>query len=345
MKFPSGHQKNKIQQKGKNLLFFKLSNTVQYKSFEEKNEILKAKMLQLQTTASNQMLQSLIIMPVQRVPRYTLFFANYAKFNKNERIKDLVERTLSLIKEKTAQMNAAIADHDNMETLREISRQILNAPDDLIIPTRKLIKDGNLVKLCRKDDKPRKIYLFNDSLLYASFIGDSKEDSKTMFNAKIYALKGCICNAKSTNQLEMLTNQKSFILDCASQQDRDEWLNLINQQIDKLKDNVMQKSLVKAAPIWDQDHANPNCILCNDKFTFLNRRHHCRLCGKVICGKCSYGKWILKNINESAKQRLCDVCMVGFDKEWETNPSVGKIMGNWAQTVNPIIPSDESSDE
>ncbi len=37
--------------------------------------------------------------------------------------------------------------------------------------------------------------------------------------------------------------------------------------------------------VWDLDTI-PNCRSCNCTFTFLTRRHHCRLCGKIFCANC-----------------------------------------------------------
>lgn len=34
-------------------------------------------------------------------------------------------------------------------------------------------------------------------------------------------------------------------------------------------------------PAWVPDSEAPNCMKCNQKFTFTKRRHHCRACGKV----------------------------------------------------------------
>lgn len=40
-------------------------------------------------------------------------------------------------------------------------------------------------------------------------------------------------------------------------------------------------------PSWQRDSRAPECGLCAVPFTFLNRRHHCRHCGQVVCGVCS----------------------------------------------------------
>jgi hypothetical protein len=42
-----------------------------------------------------------------------------------------------------------------------------------------------------------------------------------------------------------------------------------------------------AAPrAWMKDEDAPNCCVCNVAFSFFRRRHHCRICLRVICGDC-----------------------------------------------------------
>ncbi|OEU06200.1 hypothetical protein FRACYDRAFT_165131, partial [Fragilariopsis cylindrus CCMP1102] len=38
---------------------------------------------------------------------------------------------------------------------------------------------------------------------------------------------------------------------------------------------------------WEFDTEQRNCSYCQDEFNPFNRRHHCRLCGKIFCNKCS----------------------------------------------------------
>lgn len=42
-----------------------------------------------------------------------------------------------------------------------------------------------------------------------------------------------------------------------------------------------------AAPrTWMKDEDAPNCCICSVAFSFFRRRHHCRICLRVICGNC-----------------------------------------------------------
>ena len=51
--------------------------------------------------------------------------------------------------------------------------------------------------------------------------------------------------------------------------------------------NWTNSPLDNARPIWQPDQTTDNCTKCNMRFTFLNRRHHCRYCGRIFCGICT----------------------------------------------------------
>ena len=66
-------------------------------------------------------------------------------------------------------------------------------------------------------------------------------------------------------------------------------------------------SPVTFAPLWDVDTESTRCSQCSAAFgTFKRRRHHCRQCGKLVCGQCSGKTWRMPPDNE--KKRVCDRC-------------------------------------
>lgn len=61
------------------------------------------------------------------------------------------------------------------------------------------------------------------------------------------------------------------------------------------------------AVIWTENSAR-RCEICNSEFTLTRRRHHCRMCGIIVCHSCSSYKMPLPNSSNSAMVRICDRC-------------------------------------
>lgn len=61
-------------------------------------------------------------------------------------------------------------------------------------------------------------------------------------------------------------------------------------------------------PVWQCDESTPRCTLCGENFTLIFRRHHCRACGRVVCGLCSSKSMPIPNLNYNTPVRVCDSC-------------------------------------
>ncbi|KAF0699788.1 Aste57867_9669 [Aphanomyces stellatus] len=61
---------------------------------------------------------------------------------------------------------------------------------------------------------------------------------------------------------------------------------------------------------WVKDSDRSGCILCMRTFHTLRRKHHCRMCGDLICSDCSIVKVVALPVIGSSKLRLCKVCCI-----------------------------------
>ncbi|GMF17492.1 unnamed protein product [Phytophthora lilii] len=74
----------------------------------------------------------------------------------------------------------------------------------------------------------------------------------------------------------------------------------------------------EAAANWVPDTASARCQICLAAFTLIRRRHHCRLCGHLVCTNCSHDRTYLpfagsapsqhRLIKDGAPQRTCSSC-------------------------------------
>lgn len=53
------------------------------------------------------------------------------------------------------------------------------------------------------------------------------------------------------------------------------------------------------------------CAVCNAKFGMLSKKHHCRICGGTVCGKCSEMRTDLRTSVLTASARVCRGCLRG----------------------------------
>ena len=75
---------------------------------------------------------------------------------------------------------------------------------------------------------------------------------------------------------------------------------------------------------WVLDYHKSACFLCNSRFTFFRRRHHCRQCGDVVCNSCSKNRYVIRGLREAGGSRTCDGCVVNarqsFEWDWQEGP-------------------------
>ncbi|KAF1758792.1 hypothetical protein GCK72_015252 [Caenorhabditis remanei] len=85
-------------------------------------------------------------------------------------------------------------------------------------------------------------------------------------------------------------------------------------------------------PVWLPDNISNECLMegCSTEFSIINRRHHCRDCGWLICKYCKGQAPLAKY--EFLKQNVCSEC---YDRQFEIYKA-----GTLFPTKNIVIQSD-----
>jgi hypothetical protein len=61
----------------------------------------------------------------------------------------------------------------------------------------------------------------------------------------------------------------------------------VEATIFSLAETPMGHFIPSSSSAWMPDHLCSVCFECEQPFTFLSRRHHCRICGNVFCNTCT----------------------------------------------------------
>lgn len=174
---------------------------------------------------------------------------------------------------------------------------------------RVLVGEGVLTKLCRKKAKPRQFFLFNDALVYGNIVIDKKKYNKQhiipLEDVKLQSLEN---DGPWKNGWQVISPKKSFAVFAATPTEKAEWMAHINKCIVDLLAKTNKRPATEHAAVWVPDSDASTCMHClKTKFTPINRRHHCRKCGAVVCGTCSNKKFLLPYQAERPL-RVCISC-------------------------------------
>eukprot|EP00112_Aurelia_sp_Birch-Aquarium-sp1_P015437 Seg3418.3 transcript_id=Seg3418.3/GoldUCD/mRNA.D3Y31 product="Pleckstrin-like domain-containing family F member 2" protein_id=Seg3418.3/GoldUCD/D3Y31 len=197
----------------------------------------------------------------------------------------------------------------NVRRIKNVEDCFGSSGESLTTPGRVLVGEGVLTKICRKKPKPRKFFLFNDALVYGNIIINEKKYNKQhilpLEEVKILGLED---EDGLRNGWQIISPGKSFAVYAATGTEKAEWMAHINKCIDDLVAKTGKKSTKEHAAVWVPDSDATCCMHCRKtKFTAINRRHHCRRCGLVVCGNCSSRKFLLPDISMKPI-RVCDTC-------------------------------------
>lgn len=267
-----------------------------------------------------------MLKPVQRIPQYRLLFQSYIKLlpTTSPDTED-AQRALAILEDVATHANDTCKIEDKVTQLLSLQRRLYlsdGRQPELIKPGREVLRQGELMKLCRRGMQPRYFVLLSDGLLYTSYTSSGSTMLRLNTELPLEGMKVSKPIADDFSaELTIRATQRSFTLSARSEQERDEWLEAVQNAIDA---NIVRRStffaastagyvapsvceLGKQAPVWVPDYRVTMCQICTAEFSLTFRRHHCRACGKVVCDLCSSNRAPLEYKKNHA-ERVCDSC-------------------------------------
>uniref|UniRef100_A0A7N6BY35 FYVE, RhoGEF and PH domain containing 1 n=1 Tax=Anabas testudineus TaxID=64144 RepID=A0A7N6BY35_ANATE len=254
--------------------------------------------IQREERCGNLTLQHHMLEPVQRIPRYELLLKDYLHRLPDDApdYKD-AQKSLELIATAAEHSNAAIRKMERMRKLLKVY-ELLGGEEDIVNPTNELIKEGHILKLSNKNGttQDRYLILFNDRLLYCV--------PKLRLIGQKYGVRARIdVDGMELKETSSAAVPRTFLVSGKQR-------SLELQAVILLCRLPLQScvELGKRAPTPIREKEVTLCMKCQEPFNSITkRRHHCKACGHVVCGKCSEFRARLSYDNNRTN-RVCVDC-------------------------------------
>jgi len=133
---------------------------------------------------------------------------------------------------------------------------------NLVTMERQFLRVGDLKKVCRKENKLYRWWLFNDYLLYATV-----NFGGTYSLNRAIPLDSCSVGKHTStpvrNAFDVHSTEKSFTVICNSGEDRDSWIKDISNTVTAHRKAKGITGTLTAAPVWVADKNSDQCFICS----------------------------------------------------------------------------------
>ncbi|CAK4613723.1 hypothetical protein LEN26_000411 [Aphanomyces euteiches] len=110
------------------------------------------------------------------------------------------------------------------------------------------------------------------------------------------------------------------------------WMTKLLMCVSEISSTLMTKHLSEQTLLARHEFTKDGhcCFICLVKFSMLRRKHHCRVCGDVVCGKCSQ----MKSVRQNGVNRDVRICL-----QCSSASSVTSTTRNSSTSSNGFIPA------
>eukprot|EP01006_Ploeotia_vitrea_P045917 TRINITY_DN66979_c8_g21_i1.p1 TRINITY_DN66979_c8_g21~~TRINITY_DN66979_c8_g21_i1.p1 ORF type:complete len:686 (+),score=380.58 TRINITY_DN66979_c8_g21_i1:66-2123(+) len=259
-------------------------------------------------------LDSFLIMPVQRIPRYKLLLEKIIKCTKQSHPDyKSVSNALQQVASVASHINNAVRASENRKVIADIQAKFEN--EQFVAPQRMFLVAGTLnLRVAAHTEEPRKFFLFNDMLVYSKHRrrgGKYKVIDKFMIDDRFDV--EILTEPEEKKSIKIIYDQKSIICSASSTRDRNIWYAALKKCIQKREKTIDGRMRMRRrqsfilAPVVEDKKGASKCAVCERGFSLFRKKHTCKSCGRVVCDGCSKAR--LKVVAEDKLVRVCIVCV------------------------------------
>ncbi|GJQ70958.1 RhoGEF4 [Trypoxylus dichotomus] len=160
---------------------------------EEKNEEF-SRFLKCQETRPEvkTKLSSLLITPIQRIPRYCLLLKQILLYTLEiESDYELLKESLHMVEEAAKHIDSLVEERENSERLLGIQNSLINYTPQIIKPGRKLIKEGKVLKMTETIGNVMYLIAMTDILMFCKIKKENIKSKNALKCNTILPLNKC----------------------------------------------------------------------------------------------------------------------------------------------------------
>jgi RhoGEF domain len=249
-----------------------------------------------------QKLSSLLVMPIQRVPRYVLLLSQLEKYSTHSHLpRNSLTKAVELVRGVASSLGESLARFQNQAKVSDIQASLVPPPEPTLVAShREFVLSGELEKVCKFNRK--KMYfcvLLSDVFLYASTLA-------TLGGRQTYKLHHLITLVGIDSHVDsnpfafvLYGKEKSCIFQASTATEKGNWVSAITHCIQSQEQARTSKGLVPfsitrdAAPlqyaitIGKRDNSLDqlaSCHICRKKKTTKeNKVGICNICERAVC--------------------------------------------------------------
>ncbi|KAK5583661.1 hypothetical protein RB653_005259 [Dictyostelium firmibasis] len=179
-------------------------------------------------------LESFLILPIQRLPRYVMLLQDLLKYtaNDHEDFNQLCE-ALSTIKDLTESINTKKSEEDNNTKIQQVQDQIKDMPPNTMTLRKRFVTEGCLNL---KKDKYY-VFLFTDAMILTK-PGKEKKKFKNIINLSTASLN----TTDEQNVLKVISQEGTFKFSTDNPSDREHWIKDIKDAIETARQDLIQSA-------------------------------------------------------------------------------------------------------
>lgn len=185
-------------------------------------------------------LVSLLIAPIQRVPRYKLLLDELMQHTNSETEEfQHLKKAILEIAYVTHHINERIREHDNMQKMLTIQGSLVDGQPKIMIPGRQFIKEGPLMKVSRNGttSHQRIFFLFNDMLMYCKQHGSDYGHPASLSCSCILPIKHCSveslfeCGRKNGSLIKLTCKEEALLMYTDNPEIGNSWVTAIQSAV------------------------------------------------------------------------------------------------------------------